>query len=283
MPIITALTLYPIKSCGSINLSQAQITEAGLNSELIYDREWMVIDEQNVALTQRTHPKMALIQPRFKGDVLELRAPGMLPLELALDLPDPDSTPRLDVGVWDDTILAFDCGDLCATWFSKALDTQCRLVRFHVDAKRYAKAKWTGDIQAPTLFADGYPLLVISQASLDDLNQKLIAQGRAALPMDRFRPNIVVSDCAAFEEDYAADFVSGELIIKPVKPCSRCTLPAVDQATGEVGPDPMDILQTYRANPILDDAISFGVNCVVQSGQGQMLRVGQKLEMRLAF
>ncbi|MEN9868816.1 MAG: hypothetical protein RL748_4406 [Pseudomonadota bacterium] len=283
MPIITALTLYPIKSCGSIHLSEAQLSDAGLNSELIYDREWMVIDEHGIALTQRTHPKMALIQPRFKADMLELRAPGMLALELALDLPDPAATPSRMVQVWDDTMLAFDCGDLCATWFSRALDTECRLVRFHVDAKRLAKREWTGSIEAPTLFADGFPLLLVSQASLDDLNQKLVAQGRDPIPMDRFRPNIVISDCAAFEEDYAAEFISGDIMIKPVKPCSRCNLPAVDQSTGEFGPDPMDILQTYRANPIIDDRISFGMNCVLLSGQGQSLKVGQTLEMNLAF
>ena len=283
MPILTELTLYPVKSCAGIALKEAQLTKAGLASQLVYDREWMIIDADGVALTQRTHPKMALIVPRIKADTLELRMPGMLALDLALDLPDPVNTPRLNVSVWESTILAFDCGQLCATWVSKALDTPCRLVRFHSEATRYAQAEWTGAVQAPTLFADGFPLLLIGQSSLDDLNQKLKQAGRMPLPMNRFRPNIVISDCPAFEEDYAQELVCGEIRITPVKPCSRCNLPAVEQSTGIVGPDPMDIMSTYRADPRLDGAISFGMNCIVSGGAGQILRVGQNVDIKLAF
>lgn len=283
MPVITELNLYPIKSCAGIALQQAQLTEAGLSSELVYDREWMVIGENSMPLTQRAWPQMALIRPRLKADVLEVRAPGMLALEITLDLPDPAQTPRLDSHVWGDPVVGLDCGDLCATWFSKAIGTPCRLVRFPPDAARHASAKWTGAHQAPLMFADGYPLLVIGQSSLDDANQKLQAAGREPLPMNRFRPNLVLADCPPYEEDYAASIGSDQIEIKPVKPCSRCSFTAVDQATGTPGPNPLDILQSFRANALLDGEVSFGMNCIITKGEGQTLSIGQTLDLQLNF
>ena len=283
MPVLTELNLYPIKSCAGISLREAIVTESGLMNEHIYDREWMVVDAQGNFLTQREHPKMALIVPRIKGDVLELRAPGMLHLEIPLDLNDPDEAPTLDVRVWDDTVKAYDCDDTTATWFSNAIGVTCRLVRFHPHAKRLANKKWTGNIEVPTMFSDGYPMLIISEASLEDLNQKLTAQGRTALPMNRFRPNLVVSGIEAFEEDYVDTFKLGDATLKPVKPCPRCPVPSVDQATGIVGPSPLDILQTYRANPKVDGGITFGMNAILLEGEGQVLRVGQEVEIELAF
>ncbi len=283
MPILTELNLYPIKSCAGIALREAVVTEAGLMSEHIYDREWMVVDAQGAFLTQREHPKMALIVPRIKGDTLELRAPGMLRLEIPLDLPDPDQAPTLNVQVWDDTVKAYDCDAVTAAWFSNAVGVACRLVRFHPHAKRIANPQWTGDVEISTLFSDGYPLLVISEASLEDLNQKLIAQGREALPMNRFRPNLVIQGVEAFEEDYAASIKLGGVTLKPVKPCPRCPIPSVDQATGIVGPNPLDILQTYRVNPKIKGGIAFGMNAILLEGAGQVLRVGQELEIELAF
>ena len=283
MPTLTALTLYPIKSCAGIALREAVLTTAGLTSEHVYDREWMVVDMQGEFMTQREHPKMAQITPRIKADTLELRAPGMLRLEIPLDLPDPDDAPTIDVRVWNDMVNAYDCDDITATWFSQAIGVPCRLVRFHPHAKRVANREWTGGVEAPTLFADGYPMLVISEASLQDLNEKLRAQGRAALPMNRFRPNLVIDGIEAFEEDYAESITIGAAKLKPVKPCPRCPIPSVDQATGVVGPDPLDILQTYRANPKLDGAITFGMNAIVLEGEGQILRVGQEVDVKLAF
>jgi uncharacterized protein YcbX len=283
MPIITELNLYPIKSCGGIALREATMTAAGLMSEHIYDREWMVVDSHGKFLTQREHPKMALIKPHINADMLELRAPGMLRLQIPLDLPDPDGAATLDVQVWNDTVTAYDCDDITAHWFSKALGIDCRLVRFHPDAKRVANPHWTNGVEAPTLFSDGYPMLVISEASLADLNEKLTAQGREALPMNRFRPNIVIGDIGAFEEDFAESITIGDVVLKPVKPCSRCPVPSVDQATGQVGPDPLDILQSYRANPRLDGAITFGMNAILLAGEGETIRIGQDVKVEIAF
>lgn len=283
MPTLTELNLYPIKSCAGITLREAVLSNAGLTSQLIYDREWMVVDGQGNFLSQRSHPKMALITPRIKADTLELRAPGMMRLEIPLGLPDPQAAPTLQVSVWEDRVKAYDCDAVTATWFSSFLGLPCRLARFHPDAERLANMQWTGGIAADTLFADGYPILLISLASLKDLNQKHLAVGRAALPMNRFRPNIVIDGIAAFEEDYAASITIGNVILKPVKPCSRCSMPSVDQASGVPGPDPLDIMQGYRANPKLDGQPCFGMNVIVQAGEGETLGVGQSLEVNLAF
>jgi uncharacterized protein YcbX len=283
MAILTELVLYPIKGCAGIALREATLTKAGLMSEHVYDREWMVVDEDGVFVTQRDHPRMALIVPRIKSDTLELRAPGMLRLEIPLDLPDPDTAPTREVEVWGTKVKAYDCDETTAAWISNAVGTPCRLVRFHPHAKRTASAKWTGDVEAPTMFSDGFPVLVISQASLDDLNARLQAQGRPALPMNRFRPNIVVAGIGAFEEDFTEAFDFGDTALKPVKPCARCTVPSVDQATAEIGPDPLDVLRTYRVDPKVDGGITFGMNAILVKGEQQVLRVGQEVGADLAF
>lgn len=283
MPTLTELNLYPIKSCGGIALREATLTSAGLMAEHIYDREWMVVDAQGLFMTQRQYPRMALITPRIKADTLELRAPGMLRLEIPLDLPAPEDARTLNVRVWNDTVPAYDCDETTAAWFSNVLGISCRLVRFHTDARRVASTEWTNGVEAPTLFSDGFPVLVISEASLDDLNHRLRAQGREGLPMNRFRPNVVISGVEAFEEDYAESIRIGGALLKPVKPCARCIIPSIDQTTAEAGPNPLDILQSYRANPKVDGGITFGMNAIVQEGDGQVLRVGQEVEVNLAF
>ena len=283
MATLSDILFYPIKSCAGISLRSATLTRAGLMSESIHDREWMLVDAAGHFLTQREHPRMALITPRLKTETLELRAPGMLRLEIELGLPDPVSAPTLMVQVWDECVKAYDCDDTTATWFSNAIGVPCRLVRFHPDVERLTNNTWTAGVAAPTLFSDGYPVLVIGTASLADLNQKLVAAGRSALPMNRFRPNLVIDGIGAFEEDYAESFQLGEMLLKPVKPCPRCPIPSVDQATGLVGPDPLDILQTYRAKPELDGAICFGMNSIVVEGLDQFVRLGQEIAVTLAF
>jgi len=283
MAFLSDITLYPIKSCAGISLREAVLTRSGLMSEHVYDREWMVVDTQGRFLTQREHPRMALIVPRIKATTLELRAPGMLRLEVELGLPHPQLAPTLEVQVWDDTLRAYDCDEVTATWFSNAIGVPCRLVRFHPDVVRATSTKWTAGVAASTMFADGYPVLIAGAASLDDVNEKLRAAGRAPLAMDRFRPNLVIADIGAFEEDYADFLQFGATVLKPVKPCSRCPIPSIDQATGVPGPDPLDVMQGYRAKPELDGAVCFGMNAIVTEGGDERIVVGQEVGFELAF
>ena len=285
MPILSALTLYPIKSCAGLSLQEAILTTAGLgiSTGQFIDREWMVVDQNGGYMTQRDFPRMALITPSLQANTLSVDFPGMPPLELALARPDPAQAPTRRVHIWDDSLRAYDCDDATAAWFSQALGVTCRLVRFHADATRDVSPKWTNGVAATTLFSDGYPVLVIGQASLDDLNDKLRGAGRAPLPMNRFRPNVVIDGIEAFEEDYVETFQLGDAVLKPVKPCPRCPMPSVDQATGEFGPDPLDILQSFRAKPELDGALCFGMNAILTAGNGQLVRVGQEIAVELAF
>ncbi|KLU34927.1 Fe-S protein [Massilia sp. WF1] len=283
MPTLSQLFLYPIKSCAGIAVQEATLLESGLSAQGVHDREWMLVTEAGQFLTQREFPRMALIRPTPSGDQLRVSSPGMA--DLLLPLAWQDEAPACRVQIWDDVVGAADCGEQAAGWFTEALDTRerVRLVRFRRDVVRPTSVKWTGGIPSQTRFADGYPLLLIGQSSLDDLNRRLRAAGRAALPMDRFRPNLVVASLEAFEEDYTASLSTGAAEIRPVKPCARCPIPAIDQATGVSGPDPLDILQTYRANPKLDGAVCMGMNCIVSAGAGSTLRVGQALAAELAF
>lgn len=280
MPNVIALTIYPIKSCAGISLDSATLTETGLCSAGIHDREWMLVTPQGLFLTQREHPAMARIRPEITGDGVVVHAPGMPKLLLQAQS-DAGST---TVTIWEESFSAIDCGDVAADWFSLALATPCRLVRSSTQTQRFANQKWTGDKLVATRFSDGYPILLTASAALDDLNQRLQQQGRAALPMNRFRPNIVLDGVEAFEEDYAESFDIGEDIqLRPVKPCPRCPMPSIDQDTGEFGPDPLDILATYRTNPLVDGGITFGMNLIVEQGLDRVLHVGDTVNMNIAF
>ncbi|MES3024545.1 MAG: MOSC N-terminal beta barrel domain-containing protein [Pseudomonadota bacterium] len=282
MAILSELVLYPIKSCAGISVPEVTLTRVGLALDGVRDREWMVVDNNGFCLTQREYPRMALIMPQVRADSLALSAPGMPVLEIALVQPNAGAATR-EVHIWDDSVLADDCGDAAAAWFSEVLGVASRLVRFHAGATRLASAKWTGGVDAPTQFADGYPVLVAGTASLADLNEKLVAAGRSPLPMNRFRPNLVIDGIDAFEEDYVDSFGLGAAVLKPVKPCGRCPMPSIDQASGERGPDPLDIMQAYRRKAQVGDEICFGMNAIVIEGEGERLFVGQAVSVALAF
>jgi len=281
MPTLTQLILYPIKSCAGLPVPAATLLESGLCAQGVHDREWMLVTDDGQFLTQREIPRMALVQACPEGETLRVRMPGQPDLVLPLAWDGTEAARQ--VCIWDDLVDAADCGDAAARWFSAALGTACRLVRFRRDVQRPTSVKWTGGVAAQTRFADGYPLLLIGQASLDDLNARLAASGRAPLTMDRFRPNLVVDGLDAFEEDYVEALHDDAVAIRPVKPCARCPIPAIDQHTGIPGPDPLDILQTYRANARMEGAVCMGMNCIVSLGAGSTLRVGQALDSELAF
>lgn len=279
MPTITQINVYPVKSCKGIALDAAAVLESGLQ----YDRLWMVVDEAGDFLSQRQHPRMALVETALRFGTLVLRAPGMLRLDVPIDVEEDAPETWRTVRVWGQAVQAVDEGELCAEWFSRFLGLRCRLVKFHPDARRVANRAWTGEIEVAHHFADGFPILLLSQASLDDLNARLAKKGVAPVPMDRFRPNLVLDGLDAYEEDYLSTLTGDGLVLRIVKPCTRCSVPNVDQATGQASNEPGDTLQAYRANPRMDGAVCMGQNVIVAAGAGAVLRVGQALEAELAF
>ena len=277
---IARLFVHPVKSCAGTEVREALLTEAGLES----DRAWMVVDACGVFLTQRTLPRMALVRPEVAGEVLVLRAPGMPELRLEA----PAAPVPATVTVWQDTVPAWDAGEAAARWFSTFLGQPCRLVRCDPAHRRLSRRDWTGGLEAPNRFSDGFPVLVASEASLDDLNQRLRAAGHAAVGMERFRPNVVLAGVQAHDEDRVDRVRIGtgaglEVQLQLVKPCARCPIPDIDPATAQSHPAVGDTLRTYRQDKRLDGAITFGMNAIVRQGAGQVLRVGQPMAADLRF
>ncbi len=268
---ITRLFVYPIKSCAGVELPQATLTETGLE----FDRAWMVVDEQGMFVTQRELPRMALVQPELKTFEMVLRAPGMLALHIALDKVEQP----VQVTVWKDTVAAFDMGDVAAQWFSDFLGQSLRLVRFDPEQRRLSSAQWTGDAEGLNQFSDGYAVLVVSEASLEGLNQRLAAAGEAEIGMQRFRPNIVLSGIDAHDEDRLDELLvstaQGEARLRMVKPCPRCPIPNIDPRTALSTPTVGDMLQTYRQTAVVGGAVAFGMNAIVLDGVDFELRTGQ--------
>lgn len=281
---IARLFVYPIKSCAGVELPEALLTETGLE----FDRAWMVVDAEGEFVSQRELPRMALIRPQMKHSEMVLRAPGMLALHIAFDRVEQP----VRVRVWNDEVAAYDMGDIAAQWFSDFLSQpgrpqNLRLVRFDPEHKRLSSLRWTGGIEAQNQFADGYPLLVASEGSLAELNARLAAQGHAAVGIERFRPNIVLAGLEAYDEDRVellhVRTGEGEARLQPVKPCTRCPIPDIDPATAESSPEVGDTLRTYRADPRVDGAITFGMNAIVLEGVEHMLRRGQPVGANLRF
>ena len=275
---VEALSLYPIKGCRGFAVSTATLATTGLEVAGIGDREWVVVDDHNEFVSQRELPKMAQIETRLTADSLRLRAPGML----QLDVPFESEGEVLKVRVWNDEIAAVTQGEIADAWFSQFLGSRCRLMRFDPEAHRISNQKYTGVLAAPYKFADAFALLVCSTASLTDLNARLVAKGQAAITLERFRPNIVLSGVEAFEEDYIDDMTIGDAVLRAVKPCTRCTVPNVDPATGDVGLEPGATLASYR-NDTRAGGITFGVNAIVESGSGSQLSAGDTAQINLRF
>lgn len=276
---ISRLFVYPVKSCAGIAVQEALLTETGLD----LDRAWMVVDADGVFLSQRTLPRMALIRPQLKTSELVLRAPGMLALHVAIDAVEGPATAT----VWNDTVPAWDMGPLAAQWFTDFLGQPCRLVRFDPDCRRLSSMDWTQGVEAPNQFADAFPLLVTSEASLAELNARLAAAGQDGVGMERFRPNVVLAGFGAHDEDRVdmvrVDAGGHGVHLQPVKPCSRCPIPNIDPATAQSSPAVADTLQTYRQDARLGGAITFGMNAIVRQGAGQVLRVGQRVAADVRF
>ena len=268
---IAQLFIYPIKSCGAIELKEAVLTDTGLD----LDRAWMVVDDAGEFVTQRELPRMTLIQPLLNTYDMILKAPGMEPLHVPIE----EVGAAVSVKVWDDTAKAFDMGDEAADWFSTFLKKTVRLVRFDPEQARLSDLTWTDGLEAKNGFDDGFAILVTSAASLKTLNDKLEAASEQQVTMQRFRPNIVLAGIEAHDEDRLDTLhiatKEGDVQLKHVKPCVRCTIPTVDPKTGKTNPAVSDTLQTYRQSPQMDNGVTFGMNAIILKGEGATLRVGQ--------
>jgi len=247
---IESLAFYPIKGCRRIACDTAELLPTGL----AHDREWMLVDAQNVFITQRTDPVLATVAPALSADALTIDAPGREALVLPLDR----RGRRLRVRVWRDEVDADDMGDASAAWFTAVVGRPVRLVRYALDAARLADPAYAHDAYAPLRFPDGYPVLVTLTASLAALNAEL----DAPLPMTRFRPGIVLDGLGAFDGDRIDTLRIGDAELRCVKPCTRCIVTTTDQLTGERGIEPLPTLKRLRWSRELK-GVMFGENAVV--------------------
>lgn len=229
---------------------------------LQYDRRWMVVDEHDVFITQRDFPRMALIDVRLESEFLRLEAPRMETLRIPLRT---ETTHHFPVTIWNDGVEAVSAGTEAAEWFSEFLDVRCKLVAMTEHSVRTVAREYAVNADSVS-FADGFPLLLISEASLADLNSRL----PTPLPMKRFRPNLVVQGCAPFAEDSWKELSIGGLRLHVVKPCARCAITTVNPDTGVKETEPLRTLATFRAS---GNNVLFGQN-VIPAGTG-MLRVGE--------
>lgn len=260
---LSGLFVYPVKSCKGIALQQVQVDSMGPS----WDRRWMIVDMNGRFITQRKYPKLALIDTKVTKEHLQLTIPHVPPFYLPLKN---GGGEELRVEVWNDFCRAIDQGDAVNKALSQYLEVECRLVFLPEDSIRPVDPKYARKESDHVSFADGFPFLVISEASLQDLNSRL----ETAVPMNRFRPNLVVSGCEPYEEDTWKAIKIGDLHFDLVKPCARCVVTTVDQSTGVKGLEPLQTLATYRKR---EKGIMFGQNAI-HSNQG-MLKVGDQIEV----
>ena len=257
--------IHPVKSLGAIEVQSAFVDERGLR----FDRRWMLVDETNRFLTQRQFPRMASLRTSI-ADALKIRDSSGDELQVPLE----SDGPRRTVEVWRDQVSVLDCGDDAANWFSNALETRCRLVQMDADSRRFVDEDFAPN-GTQTSLSDGFPFLIISQASLDDLNDRILENGGEPCDVERFRPNFLVAGARAYEEDEWRVFKIGEVEFEVVKPCSRCVITTLDQRSGErLGAEPLRTLNTYRRK---GNAVYLAQNALARTIG--TVNVGEKIEV----
>jgi MOSC domain-containing protein len=261
---VTGLFVYPVKSCAGIPLQEARLGARGIEQ----DREFMLVGADHRFLTQRELPRLALVHPTLGPDgCLRLEAPDYSSFQLA-----PGACgERYEVVIWRDTVTSVDQGNEVSEWFSTFLKTDVRLVRMPTDVVRTVDQTYAPRSTDQVGFADGYPALLISEESLQDLNGRMAQP----LPMNRFRPNIVVRGAGIpFAEDTWSKVRIGSVPFDVVKACARCAITTTDQGTAARGEEPLATLATYRRVP---RGVLFGQN-LVHAAQG-VISVGDTLEL----
>jgi uncharacterized protein YcbX len=259
---LASIHVYPIKACGGVEVPEWEVDGFGLR----HDRRWMVVTPRGQCLTQRDHPRFALVRPEFDGARLVLAAPGMA--DHRLD-PTPLRGEPMSVQVWDDVCTGWLVDPEADAWLSRYLDSQVRLAWMPPVTVRPVDPHYSPEMRR-TSFTDGFPFLLVGQASLEELNARLAVP----LPMNRFRPNLVVTGAEAFAEDQWRRLRIGGLEFDLVKPCARCMVTTTDQATGERGQEPLRTLATYRR---VEGEVMFGQN-LIHRGQGR-LRMADPVEV----
>ncbi len=258
---LSEINIYPVKSFAGLTLERVQLDRFGP----VGDRRWMLVDKCGVAITQRDQPRLALMQTtlganglglQFENDQIELLIPA-------------GGAEKCRVRVWNDEVSALDGGDEVATWLAARLDVDCRLVYIPDDSNRPVDSNYANAGETVG-FADAFPLLLISQASLDDLNTRL----EKPVPMNRFRPNLVVSGCEPFAEDNWKRIRVGEVEFDVAQPCDRCVVPSIDQASGQRDKNINRVLASFRRR---DGKIYFGQNLLYR-GMG-ILRLSSAVEV----
>jgi len=246
--ILSEIYIYPVKSLGGISLNSAIVEERGLK----YDRRYLLVDENNVFMTQRDFPQLALLKISFQENGFKVvntkdNSHVVIPFEF-------DSKENISVTIWDDVCKAVKLGNNFDGWFSNAINKKCSLVYMPENERRIVEKKYINEEHIVS-FADAYPFLIIGQSSLDDLNKRL----DKPIPMNRFRTNFVFTGGKPYEEDHWGDFKIGDLKFKAVKPCARCVITTTNQNTAERNVEPLKTLSDYRK---INNKVMFGMNVV---------------------
>ena len=252
---LSEIYIYPIKSLGGIRLEKSNITTRGLEN----DRRFMLVDESGRFLSQREHPQLALFQTEIEGNFLLIKnkkSGNSLKIDTQYSITQ-SFNHSIIVKIWDDITEAIEVNDDASNWFTQALGISTRLVYMPEESQRKTDAQYSLTGEEITSFSDGYPILIIGQQSLDDLNNRL----ENPVNINRFRPNFVFTDGNAFEEDDWHEFTIGNIQFFGVKPCSRCIMTTIDQETGEKkGKEPLLTLNRYRK---AGNKILFGQNVLI--------------------
>lgn len=254
------IVVYPVKGAGGTSATEARVDDFGLQ----LDRRWMLVDRDGVFLSQRNHPRLALLRPRIREGALVLDAPGMDPFAFPMDA---EGAMR-DVRVWDATVEAVEVEGGVDEWIEAFLGEPAHLVFMPESTLRPVDGGYAAD--ARVSFADGFPFLLLSRESLEELNRRL----DRPVPMNRFRPNLVVKGAGPHAEDAWRRIRIGEVEFDVVKPCARCAVTTVDQDSGQRGAEPLRTLSRYRKH---DGKTWFGQN-LVQKGTGT-LEVGDPVQV----
>jgi hypothetical protein len=252
---LLSISVYPIKSLAGITLEQSNALVTGLQ----WDRNWLLVDEGGKQITQRQFPKLALLQPELSNTHLSISAKSKTEYRCDIRL-DEKGTEPIKVKVWDDVCTGMHLSEFYDEFFTDYLKFPCKLVRMPTIPDRWVRAK-NQPHEIPVSFADGYPYLIISDQSLNFLNNKL----GDGVEMRRFRPNLVLQMEEAHQEDQLDEFALGSALFKMIKPCGRCMITTINPETAEKGREPLLTLNTYRRQ---HGQVNFGFNAIcIDSGK----------------